>query len=701
MLYAPTGTMRESKPVEIEQDEALEMMRKACPTDDTYLFAARSQAITSIYWVHSLQHHAHSMGLNTVVDLTELDKEPKPYEIFNLILPAGEAFQSMLTAKSPERTASPTTDDEKDIRAAEYTAKLMEWGYERFGIKALSLQAANLLFTTGNVFIRCGWDPSGGRQFQSQDGRMLFEGEPVCRAESMFAWSVDPGAKTLEDAEFVYCISSVSRDGFLSRNPALRDRIDRIPTALDGVGQSGESFQRLLQNLTVHQGSIYGTRPYGQLPKGADQIEIHEIYRRDSPRYPQGFMGFAIGQLGYPIEMIHAGENPYINWETERRTFPIVHIKDVAVPERFLGESRVIHVIPPQRYANEVRGQIKANGDRLGNPQLTYVMDGVAPQSMTNRIGGHIPRAPGSDAPEYIRPPDLPEYLQQGIQDAVQVINFHFAPFGPNSMERDANIRSGFHQTIVEEEKQQKTAMLMDAWTDGWSRFWRLFVHNWITFATLPVKITTLGTNNALKSEYMMPGEDLSRNVVVRVTPGSAVAASKTAVFAQWMELLKALQASGQPPAPEVMHQMWNDLDKAHMARTYRDTTADVDKAHRNLQLVRRGETVVADSFDSPDIHIAIISAYMKTEEYEQLVLKDKGFEGRMEILYQTFNAMKEQQILAMQMQAARAMALEQSAVQEASPDKGGGDGGVARRTQGMGRTTSPKRAERQGRQGK
>jgi hypothetical protein len=157
MLYAPTMARPESRRLpEIQEDSALTYMKKACPTDDAYLFAMRASAYTSILWVHSLQRHAYSLSLNRPVEFSEFDSSEKPYEVFNVILPAIEGLQSLLLAKAPEREALPTTNDEDDIRAAEYANDLMDWIYDEYDVKSIARQAAVLLATTGNVFLRSG-----------------------------------------------------------------------------------------------------------------------------------------------------------------------------------------------------------------------------------------------------------------------------------------------------------------------------------------------------------------------------------------------------------------------------------------------------------------------------------------------------------------------------------------------------------------
>jgi hypothetical protein len=357
--------------------------------------------------------------------------------------------------------------------------------------------------------------------------------------------------------------------------------------------------------------------------------------------------------------------------------------------------------MPHQRAINKTRSDLYENAHMIGNPKGYYYQDGIAPETWTNEIGGLVPIAPGSAPPGYIYPPEMPGYVIQGEAAALQFLDYMSKPVGPLQGEDEGRVTSGVHQMILEESKKLKIAPMVRSWEIGWDNSTKRKIDNWRTFATLPRKIGVVGDANGWRESYFS-GALASANFVVKIEPYSAMPLSRTATFAEWVELIKAGAAPIQAD-PAMARQFWNDIGKPGMARTYRDNTADVDKALRNIQRVRLGGIAQWERQDNPEAHISVYENWMKTAEYEKAKQKDPMLEFRMNVMLDSFVMVQQQAMQAQMMQLAAVqggkMGLEggepknQVQASGAATRPGSPAGGnVPRSTQGFGRAFNPVR---------
>lgn len=703
MLYAPTaptstydagqvGAVPSSAAMPFDETKELADLRRIAGSQDPYLFSMRAAAYTSVLFVHSLQNFAYHTTLGKPVDFRDYGPD-RPYVISNVLLPAVLSLQSLLMARNPKRDVYMATDDVSADLNAQYVDTLIEWAADHHRVEQVMKDAAVMFSETGNVFFFVGWDPAAGRMVPTPDGSVRFEGDAVIRADSMFAWALHPQARDYRTSPLAHHVGMVSREWVRDSFPEV---LDGLPThSPTGSVHHGITIERSLTNLSSTHGTAWHTPAAHDLPEGDEFVEWHTCYYRSSSKYRNGKMVMGPGVGGYPVRIAHVGENPYIDWSNGQRTLPIVHLPDITVPMRALGESRILHAIPQQVYINEARGQVKANADLLGNPQLTYEQDGIADAAITNEVGGHIPRAQGSPPPEYIRPPGAPDWILEGEQQAFRILDLLFQPVGPGANETAANVRSAVHQMVIEEQKQQHLSTTIRAWEQAVEDVWQLYTWNVRTFWTWPRKIGTLGDSQRWNAHYF-DGSLVSEHTRIKIEPYSAMPLSRAATFSEWTELIKTGAAPVQLD-DNLNRAMWMDLGKPGMARTRRDMTADVDKAYRNITRVRLGMNVVAEPQDNADAHLAVYTNWMKSAEYERLLEEDMLLKVRMGVLVETFLMVKREEMRLQELQAmmmnpeaagdfgSPQEARTQGAARAQRPGNNSGGGDVARATQGRG----------------
>ena len=682
-----------------DERASLQFLREAGNKDDPYLYSMRGAAYTAILFTHSLQTYAYSLSQGQMID-TRDEYDDSSSVVFNVILPTIESQIALLLSKPPERVVQATTRDDRDIEAAHYATDLLRWAEDYHDIRSLYEQAANWFTKTGNVFVFTGWDPTGGRFMTTDDGRMVFEGDPIIRIDSQFAWTLHPQSTSYKESPYAHHSCMVTRDWLEEHFP---EQMEGIPKegAHTYTAEGGMLFENMLKNLSPSHGFAYGqSTSQDGYPRGEGFFELQTVYVRSSPRHPRGRMIMGLARNGDPWLLLFDGENPYVDWKTGRRTLPVVHIANLQVPGRALGESFVLHMMPMQSSINRHRGQIHDNAALNGNPRMYRFDDGVSPDQITDDPGAIIDVPIGGHPPGYVAAPPLPQYLIECEQAALQFLEILTRPFGPLRSEQE-NITSGIHQMIVEEQRKQLVAPMLTRWENGWDAVWKRYIDNWRTFATIPRKISVPGDDGGWRESYFS-GALARSEFVVSVRPGSSMPTSRTATFAEWVELIKSGAAPIQMD-PALARQFWKDIGRPEIGRTYRDNTAHIDKARRNIQRVRMGEWRLAEPQDDPNVHKIIYQNWMATPEYEAEAHGDPTFGPRMQAMLQSFDVMIQQQLMAQHAmmaaisgRAGEGMNPGENRVQKANqkkPGQAGGDGGFPRQTQGFGTATPQAKA--------
>jgi len=683
------------------ESNALEVIRDAADKDNPYLYALRASAYTQVLYTHGLQTFAYALTQGRMVDLRE-GNDNRVNVVFNIIMPVVEAQKALLLAKEPKRSAIPETRDQIDIEAARYAADAMDWGYHFHRLEELAQEAADLFVKMGNVIHFVGWDPAGGRSWHTEDGQFITEGDPIWRIDTMFSWTFHPHAKDYHDSPYAHHQAAVSRD-FLDEH--FPDKAHLISRSDDYTTSEAQIFEQSLKNLSPsHGGILHGG--YSQSATYRESFyELQTLYMRSSPSNPKGRMIICLARGGDPFMLLHDGENPYMDHSTGRRTLPCVVVKNLPVPNRLYGEGPVLHLMPHQRAINRLRGQIYENAEMIANPQGYFWGGSLAEDQWTNGVGNLLELTEGAPAPGFMQPPEMPSYLIHGEAAALQFADIFARPVGPLSGEQTANIKSGIHQMIVEETKKQLVAPMVRSWEIGFDRAWKLWIDNWRTFADIPRQIGTLGDDGGWRQGYFS-GKLARAKFTVRIEPYSAMPTSRTATFAEWIELIKAGAAPIQAD-PAMARQFWDDIGKGNMARTYRDNTADFDKAQRNIMSIREGELRGYEFQDNADSHLAVYTNWMKTPEYEKAAAADQMLLYRMNILVQSFMDAKAREMAALQMQMMAVGSGQpgsgmeggggssqadrvQGAAMAQMPGNGSGDGGFPRATQSVGQARNP-----------
>lgn len=679
--------MEETPPAsQIQEDpeetrEALDYVRAAANKDDPHLHAMRGAAYTNILFTHGLQHHAYSVSRGRVEDVRDEDEEGHSVTM-NVILSITEGQQGYLMKSPSEVVGKATTTDDRDIEAADYATDFTKWAKVKHDLPDVREQAAGWFVETGGVFLSALWDPAAGRMFMDENGDQVFEGEPLVKAESLFAWTLHPEAISVEESEYAHHAAMVHRSWLEEHYPEVMSDLGPTDESTGGLAHDGGLvFENALKNMGPSHGYFAGANTdQDNYPKGEGYYEVQTVYVRSSPKYPAGRMIVALAHNGHAVRILADQENPYVDWSTGRRTLPVIYIPNIRVPGRLLGESTVQHAIPMQQIINKQRKQILDNADLNGNPR-GYKSEHIPDDVITDEVGTFIDVPDGATPPGYMAAPELPSYVIQAEQTALQMLEIVSSPNGPLRSD-DENITSGIHKMISEEAKAEKVSTMITRWRNGWRKWWGLYIDNVRTFGSTTMKLDVPGDNGSWRQSYFS-GELARSNFVLDFKDAEALPGSRTAVFAHWNEVLKNVVGLNQID-PQIGSQMWKDLGRQDIARTYRDNTVHEDKARRNMQRVRMGEMRGADPQDDIETHLRIYKDWMCSAEYEIEAMRDGSFAARMGVLLQSFtDAMNEK----MQMDAAMA-AMAQDMGEEEEPQRAAGDGGHSRMTQGASQGT-------------
>lgn len=311
-------------------------------------------------------------------------------EIFNHIAPTIDMRLAKLGKIKPKMSVLPATNDEKDIRAAGVSKKIIESISSKLDLNSKISEALQWSEVCGTSFYKVTWNPNAG-QIVAMDGdnAAVKSGEIEISVCSPF--EIYPDSFTCQSIE--NCQSIIHARA-----------VDAKKIASDyGIQVAGEDISIYsLDSTTIGFGGLGYSSAAPKISSGIKKNSalILERYERPSAEFPCGRLTIVVGDT-----LIYDGELPYKIGSDSERDFPF--IKQVALGQAgsFWGVSVIDRLIPIQRAYNSVKNRKHELMNRLtmgvlkvedGSVDIENLEDeGVCP-------GKIIVYRQGSNAPEFL-----------------------------------------------------------------------------------------------------------------------------------------------------------------------------------------------------------------------------------------------------------------------------------------------------------
>ncbi len=281
-----------------------------------------------------------------VIGLTgEVEEYDKQYfwqerEVYNHIAPIIDSRLAKLLNMKPVMTVIPASSDEKDVKTAKISKKIINSIYNKLSVSGIISEANNWSEVCGTSFYKIAWNANKGTILGELDSEKIASGDieiTVCPPFEIF-----PESSSCSDISD--CKSLIHARAF---------HVDDIKK-IWGVDVKGEDINVFsLDNVqAVGKNGYFGN--IGKVVNGVrnNYAIVIEKYESPSIDFPNGRLIIIAGD-----KLVHISELPYINGDNDERCFPFIRQTSIEHPGCFWGSSIIERLIPVQRSFNTIKNR--------------------------------------------------------------------------------------------------------------------------------------------------------------------------------------------------------------------------------------------------------------------------------------------------------------------------------------------------------
>lgn len=583
--------------------ECIELNRPA-------IVARRSQALVVDMFCQGVQNINNYDPITGLLSLSSAAEENR-FAGYNIMRDTLLRSKSLLLGSSPKREAKAENSDVFSTHRAKLHTILMDWAFQQFEIERKAGLVADGLLKSGNYVCSFFLDPTKGDVIgTTPDGRPQRTGVLTPIFDIADRWYWDTRARTRDEVKYADRVVVVPVEDAIRMFP---DKTEQL-RGLESHYQDEDILEHRVVNST--QMTNFGITS----PRGKGRVTLIYHYEEPCEDYPDGYHAILAGSSSKPqITLVDYGFNPY-------GCIPaVLWVQDVSAYSLYGNGSFFNDLIQPQRELNKRANAELANADLTGNPRiLNPIAGGASKNNFSNEFGEVIDYDPLTGPPSYMVPPPMPQYAIEARNFCLSMIQ-RLAPSSSMDVDEAKNASSGLHASFVAEEKNKSVLPLVTCWEQGWNDFWNMYVKLWKRLTIYPQQLRGISAEGK-RIHATLDGHALGDDVRISVVPRSAMPVTRTGVFAEYLELVKA--GVGQQQSllkPEFEQRMLTDIGRGDMTLAWRDFGADRKNAERILAKILSGQQVVPVIQDNPMEVIAVIMDFMKSDEYYELLSTPQG----------------------------------------------------------------------------
>lgn len=487
-----------------------------------------------------------------------------------------ESEKSACAARIPVPECTAPSGDRRHAGMANLAEKVLLGLFRKFGMKQMVLDTMTYTFNCGAGYVWPYWNTNVGEFIEDPEtGEVLRTGDIGfwVLGPSEVGW--EPGVK-FEDSRWHY----------VRKAQAVSEVVER-------EGYIGAPELKADAQASVHES--------GRDAVSAELVFVFHYLERPSKKHPRGrWLQIAGGHLiaepaDYPCEY----------------DMPVLHnLDDMRREHRDRPMGRGELMIDVQRTYNRTVNQIIAWKNLVLNPSLLAPKGSLRTQ-ITGAPGEVIEYRPvGGQVPQWRDVPPIPDSyfrtLDQCISDWQEITGQHVLPTG---------MTSGTGVQAINERDDTRRAAFVENLAVFYGRLFEHVLYLVQKHYTEPRVIeykSRFGTESI--ADFM--GGQLMPGIHVHVNPGSIEPRTKAA---QEAKIIMFAERGWLPP-----HQVMAALRSGNADTIIDDFELDVAKANREIQQLidmTRGVglgPVFASPGDNHQVHLDVLKAWMKTEDFER-----------------------------------------------------------------------------------
>jgi len=531
---------------------------------------------------------------------------------FNKIIEYVETRQSTLMSFMPEMRVRPKRNDEDSIRSAMLGDNLLKSAWEEQNMDEIQHDFIRYLVTLGNGFLKVTWDadagetvkipmgdPRTGEQAYDKDYNPVFieASEGNIRTEVISPHNIIlPEVPRWGDVTWIGQQTERPLSWVGINYPMIYDYIGEADL---NHGYADDKYERSLMNLVGPSGYKFGIQ---ESDEGTVTVTEFWSLPDGDPDFPNGRKIVRIGSV-----IAENDENPYGD-------IPYVHVADILIPGRILGQGIPEHLIPEQKVLNRVIGKFVECLILHGQPKMTVpTLAGIPDSALTSEPDERL-EYHGPTPPAYMNPPPFAqEAYNWALMRTMEAMDHTSISFSASRGMAQQSMSGIALAQIIERDVQDMTPVSKRL-ANGYKRWGSLVLRRYEQFVGTQRLMRWMGPNKRWEVQAWT-GADIDGHHDVYVDPSSAVPKNK-ALALTWV---KELVASGIKNPMDPQDRAW-----IHKFLQIEDTTLDQDMGEVDERLARQENQALQNGFpvrpalwhENHNMHIGIHRTAMQTDSF-------------------------------------------------------------------------------------
>lgn len=540
-------------------------------------------------------------------EVEEFDKQYywQEREVYNHIAPIVEARIAKLLSLKPTMTVVPSSGDERDVKTAKLSKKIVNAVYNKLCVSGVVSEANRWSEVCGTSFYKVTWNSNKGATL-SANGVSANSGEvevSVCPPFEIYPESSSCG-------EIANCKSIIHARAY---------HVDDIKN-IWGVEVEGQDINVFsLDNVQAIGGYGY----YGNTSKVVNGVRsnyaiVVEKYESPTVEFPNGRLIIVAGD-----KLVHIGELPYFNGNDGERCFPFIRQTCIEHPGCFWGSSIIERLIPVQRSFNTLKNRKHEFLNRLSMGVLTVEDGSVDTDNLEDdglSPGKVLVYRQGSTPPKFMNFDRIP--VDFATEESMLLNEFSYvsgvSDLLRNSVANYANM-SGVALQVLAEQDDTRISITAEKVREAIKTLAKQVLRMYKQFATIPRLEKIVGDNGDIEVFYFNSSDISSDDIVFETGNeiGETVAQKRSMVF----DLLNAgllhdengkLSNRMRVKALDLLgFGVWEnaqDINELHVKKASNEN-------HKFLEGKNKVEPLEVDNHD---IHITEHTALMLSSEFDK-----------------------------------------------------------------------------------
>lgn len=415
------------------------------------------------------------------------------HQVFNHIAPIVERRLSKLARIRPKMNVMPASNDERDIKTASVSKKIINSVYSTEDMNKIICEVTRWSEICGTGFYKVMWNSFKGDVVGNLNGASpIKSGDVEIIAVSPFEiFPENPYQPTLENQRSII--------------HAKAYHIDEIKNRW-GVDIQGEnaSIYSISQTTTDQR--------FGAKNTNKDYALVIEKYEAPSVQYPNGRMILIAGE-----KLIHVGELPYKNGNSQGRTFPFIKQDSIVQAGCFWGISVVNRVIPLQIAYNAIKNRKHEFINRLSMGVLTIEDGSVDIDALEEEglcPGKVLVYRQGANKPDYMNNERIPYNFNQ---EELALLDEFSTVGGVYDFNNENYLTKGLSGTalgIMIEQDESKMLMTNDSVKSAIKLVAKHILRLYKQFVKIPKLKKIVGDNGRMEMFYFSASDIASDDVI-------------------------------------------------------------------------------------------------------------------------------------------------------------------------------------------